>query len=90
MSWSISSTGKAAAVAAQIATQVASIKLTDAGEMQTVGHVGALLAQSLGTFDPERLVSVSANGLMSFADWATKVGPYQQFNIKVEPIHLTT
>ena len=89
MSWSVSATGPASDVAKQVEKQIASVKLSDAGEMETVALVGGLLAQTLATFDPSKPVSVVANGSMGFKDWGTKAGPYQQYNIAVSPIHFS-
>lgn len=89
MSWSISAAGKAAAVRVAIATQVATIKCSDAGETETAKLVGNQIDQSLSTFDPEGLVSVEANGSMGFKDWSIKLGPFQSVSVNLKPIHLT-
>jgi hypothetical protein len=89
MSWSLSSAGKAVAVAAQIADQISKISLSDAGEMETVKLIGDLLAQTLTTYDPDKLVSVAAAGHMGYANYTDKSGPYQQFGLKVDPMHLS-
>jgi hypothetical protein len=90
MSWSLSASGPAKDVAPQIEKQISAISLSDAGEMETVKNVGALLTQTLGTYDPDKPVKVSANGHMGFADWATKAGPHQHVALTIEPIHFTT
>jgi len=76
-------------VVVEIERQVSAVKLSDAGEQQTVQLVGGLVSQSLGTFDPEKLVKVQASGSMGFKDWNAKSGPFQQFSLSVEPIHLS-
>ena len=87
MSWSIGAIGKAADLIPQIAQQYERIKLNDAGEMETVKNVVALIAQTLATFDPAKPVKVSASGSMGFA---SKTGPYQSVSVTIEPIHFTT
>jgi hypothetical protein len=89
MSWSVNGTGPVQAVAAQIEKQISSIALSDVGEMETVKLVGGLLKQALGTFDPEKIVSVQAAGSMGYKDWVTKSGAYQQFDIKVTAVHFS-
>lgn len=89
MSWSVSASGKAGHVAPEIARQVATVNLSDAGEMETVKNAGELINQTLGTFDQETLVNVAANGSMGFSEWGTKVGPYQTVSISIVPIHLS-
>jgi len=89
MSWSLAASGKAKDVAPEIERQVSKVSLSDAGETETVRLVGGLVAQSLGTFDQDKIVKVQASGSMGFKDWQAKTGPYQQFAITVEPIHLT-
>jgi hypothetical protein len=89
MSWSIGATGKAKDVTPEIATQVSKINLSDAGETETVKNVGVLIAQTLGTFDPEKPVKVSASGSMGFDDWTNKSGPYQHVTLTIEPIHFS-
>jgi len=90
MSWSIVEAGKAKSLLPLVRTRVAAIQLSDAGEMETVKHVGALIEQTLGTFDPEKPVKVSASGSMSFRDWTAKTGGFQSVSIAIEPIHFTT
>lgn len=89
MSWSFYSTGKASAAAAQIAEAATKVSLTDAGEMETVAKVADLIAQTLGTFDPDQLVNVAAAGSMNFKDWTAKTGCTQNVSVKIEPIHLS-
>lgn len=89
MSWSVSGTGPAQAVAEQIAKQIAAVNLNDAGEMETVRLCGELLAQTLSTFDPAKPVSVQASGSMGYKDWTAKTSPFQSYEIKVSPIHFS-
>lgn len=89
MSWSVAASGKAKDVAPEIANQISKISLTDPGEMETVKNVGELIAQTLGTFDLEKLVKVAASGSMGYADYSSKSGTYQQVTLTIEPIHLT-
>ena len=89
MSWSVSGTGPAQTVAPQIEKQIAAVNLNDAGEMETVKLVGGLISQALGTFDPEKPVSVQASGSMGYKDWSAKTGPFQSFKIEVNPIHFS-
>ena len=90
MSWSLSGTGPAAQLLPQIAKQVAAVNLNDPGEMESVRLVGELLAQTLGTFDPDKPVSVQASGSMGYKDWQAKTGPFQSYKIEVMPIHFST
>jgi hypothetical protein len=89
LSWSVASSGKAPAVAADLTVQIGKLSFADAGETETVQKTGELIAQTLGTFDPEKLVSVSASGHLGFADWGAKIGPYQNVKIEIVPIHLS-
>lgn len=89
MSWSLGSVATAKQAREQITSQVAHVSLSDPGEQETVKLVGALIDQTLGTFGENRLVRVQASGSMGYKDWQAKTDPYQNFNILVEPIHLT-
>ena len=89
MSWSLAGSGKAKDLIPYLQKQVQNVKLSDAGEQETVKLVGGMLEQALGTFDPERLVVVSASGSMGYANYSTKTSRYQSFNISVQPIHLS-
>jgi hypothetical protein len=89
MSWSVAATGRTKDVAPEIVNQISKINLTDQGEMETVKNAGLLIAQTLGTFDPEKPVKVTASGSMGFADWTNKSGPYQHVTLTIEPIHFS-
>jgi hypothetical protein len=91
MSWSVNASGKPAEVRGQLSEQFkyplaeAPAGLSDEGERVTVQQVSDLLEQILSTFDPEKEVSISANGHMGFADWDAKTGCYQNVTINVAP-----
>ena len=89
MSWSVSACGPAAKAAEQLEQQFTKINLTDKGEQETVQKTRALVAQALGTIDPEKAVNVSASGSMGYASWDTKQGPYQSVDLKIAPIHFS-
>lgn len=89
MSWSVSASGPAAKVAEQLERDFDRIKMNDEGEQETVQHARRLVAQTLGTIDPEKAVSVAASGSMGFKDWQNKTGPYQSVDLKIAPIHFT-
>ena len=58
MSWSVSACGPAAKAAEQLEQQFTRISnCTDPGEQETVQKVRALVAQTLATIDPEKLVN---------------------------------
>lgn len=91
MSWSVAAHGKPAEVQAQLAEQfkgplaVPPAGLSDAGERETVKRVAEMVAQCLGTFDPEKKVAVNAYGHMGFADWDAESGAYQEVNVTIQP-----
>lgn len=87
--WRVYAVGPAAKVAKQLARDFKQIKMYDEGEQETVQHVHRLVAQTLGTIDPEKTVSVTASGSMGFKDWKNKTGPYQSVDLKIESIHFT-
>ena len=89
MSWSVSASGQAAKAAEQLEQQFERIKMNDEGEQETVQHVRKLVAQTLATIEPDKLISVAASGSMGFNDWQKKTGPYQSVDLKIAPIHLT-
>jgi len=89
MSWSVSACGPAAKAAEQLEQQFTKITCTDPGEQETVQKVRALVAQTLATIDPEKLVNVTGSGSMGYEEWSSHVGPYQSVDLKISPIHLT-
>ena len=89
MSWSVSACGPAAKAAEQLEQQFTKINCTDPGEQETVQKVRALVAQTLATIEPEKIMRVSASGSMGFKDWQNKTGPYQSVDLKIEPIHFS-
>ena len=66
-----------------------SFNLNDKGEMETVDKTRSLVAQTLATIDPDKVVNVSASGSMGYADWGTKDKPYQSVDLKIAPIHFS-
>ena len=89
MSWSVSACGYAPKVAEQLEQQFERVNMNDKGEQETVQNVRKLVSQTLATIDPEKIVRVSASGLMGFKDWQNKTGPYQSVDMKIEPIHFS-
>jgi hypothetical protein len=89
MSWSVAASGPAAKVAEQLEEQFSRIKMNDEGEQETVQGVRRLVAQTLGTFDSDKPISVAASGSMGFKHWQNKTGPYQSVDLKIAPIHFT-
>lgn len=91
MSWSVNASGAIADVRGQLSEQFKypladkPAGLSDDGERVTVQQVSDLLEQILSTFDPEKKVSISANGHMGFADWDAKIGCFQNVTINVAP-----
>jgi hypothetical protein len=64
MSWSVSATGKAAAVAAKVAADLSKIKCAEPEE--TIKNaVGSAIAAGLAVFPPDVPVKVSASGSQS-------------------------
>lgn len=90
MSWSVSASGKPEEVKSALTSQfaapldVAPRGLSDEGEKETVRRVCEIIIQCLGTFGPDRNVSVSANGHMGYEDWDTKSGAYQVVNVTIK------
>ena len=89
MSWSVSACGPASKIAEQLEQQFERVNMNDKGEQETVQHVRKLVAQTLTTIEPEKIMRISASGSMGFKDWQNKTGPYQSFDVKVEPIHFS-
>lgn len=58
--------------------------LADEGERKTVRLISEMIEQCLGTFDPEKKVSVDANGHMGFQNYDKKTGAYQNVNISIK------
>ncbi len=91
MSWSVSASGKIADVKVELERQFLwpladkPAGLSDEGERETVRRVRDTITQCLETFDPERPVSVSANGHMGFENWDTKAGAYQNVSVSIQP-----
>ncbi len=89
MSWSASASGRVPEVLAELSRQFSyplaekPAGLTDDGERETVRLVAAMIAQCLGTFDPERFVRVAANGHIGFIDWEAKGGAHQQVSVTI-------
>lgn len=92
MSWSVSAIGKVVDVQKELKRQFAyplgcfgegNTGLADDGEKETVRQVAAMIEQCLGTFDPEKSVSVSAYGHMGFSHWNTKTGAFQNVNVAI-------
>lgn len=89
MSWSINATGKPADVIRAANEQAAGFRFSDAGENDTLNNVRQTIVQTVGTFDPDKIVRVDAAGSMAFDDWGTKTGPSQYVSLKIEAIHIT-
>ncbi len=91
MSWSVSGVGKPADVIKDLAKQFDGplapkpAGLADDGERETVARIRDTISQCLETFDPEKIVGVTANGYMGFANWDTKAGAYQTVAISIQP-----
>lgn len=92
MSWSVSASGKPGEVASSIDKQLLDgpladkpAGLSDDGERETVRNVSETITQCLGTFDPEKPVSVSAYGHMGWTDWEMKAGANQSVNLSIQP-----
>jgi hypothetical protein len=90
MSWSVSAKGTPSEVKAQLDQQfsypLADVHgLADEGERETVRRVQDTIGQCLGTFDPAKVVSVSANGHMGFDSWETKAGIVQTVSVSIQP-----
>ena len=89
MSWSVSACGPAAKAAEQLEQQFTKINCTDPGEQETVKGTRAVVAQTLATIDPDKVVSVTASGSMGYADYGTKAKPYQSVDLEIAPIHFS-
>ena len=93
MSWSVNASGKIEDVVGYLATQFATplagppAGLSDEGERDTVKLVSDLVEHCLGTFAPDRLVKVSANGHMGYNDWEKKDGAYQEVRVEIGVLH---
>lgn len=92
MSWSVSATGKPVEVQREIGRQMMlgplaepPAGLADEGERETVRLVSFLVYQCLGTFDPEGVVTVEANGHMAFSNWDSRIGARQTVSIAITP-----
>jgi hypothetical protein len=91
MSWSVNATGKPAEVKAELDRQFLGCLapkpagLSDDGERETVRRIAETITQCLETFDPEKAVSVSANGHMGYQDWDKKAGAYQNVSLTIKP-----
>ena len=92
MSWSVSASGTPAEVRGQLSEQFKGplaekpAGLNDDGERETVRLIAETIEQCLGTFAPEKSVSVSASGHIAFANYDTKAGAYQTVSISVNPL----
>ena len=91
MTWSVYACGPALKIAEQLEQQFERVNMNDKGEQETVQYARKLVAQTLATIEPEKIMRVSASGLMGFKDWQNKnkTGPYQSVDLKIEPIHFT-
>ena|SRR5208282_3778476 len=97
MSWSVSACGPASKIADQLEQQFERVNMTGqlaklydtTGEQETVWHARKLIAQTLATIEPEKIMRVSASGSMEFMDWHNKTGAYQSVDLKIEPIHFS-
>jgi hypothetical protein len=89
MSWSVCACGPAPKIAEQLEQQFERVNMNDKGEQETVQHARKLVAQTLATIEPEKIMRVSASGSIGFKDWQNKTGPYQSVDLKIEPIHFT-
>lgn len=90
MSWGVHAKGKPAEVKAELdrlflaPLAAAPAGLSDEGERETVRRISETITQCLGTFDPEKTVSVDASGHIGFGNWDTKAGAYQEVNLKIQ------
>jgi len=91
MSWSVSATGLPGNVKSELEKQFAypladaPAGLTDEGERETVRRIRDTISQILETFAPERELSVSASGHISFSDWDSKAGCSQTVLLSIVP-----
>ncbi len=92
MSWSVSTSGKIADVQAELDRQFAwaladaPAGLQNGDEKETVRQVVNTIAQVLRTFDPEKSVTVSAGGHISFDDYSTCAGAVQTVSVSIKPV----
>lgn len=91
MSWSVTAKGTIAEVKTELERQFSYPLadpggLTDPGERETVRLISGTISQCLETFDPEKSVSVSANGHISFDNWDTKAGASQNVSMVILPV----
>ena len=89
MSWSVSACGPAAKAAVQLEQQFEKINCSDPGEQETVKGTRSVVAQTLATIDPDKVVNVTASGIMGYADYGTKAKPFQSVDLKIAPIHFS-
>ena len=89
MSWSVSACGPTSKVAEQLEQQFERVNMNDKGEQETVQHARKLVAQTLATIEPDKIMRISASGSMGFKDWQNKTGAYQSVDLKIEPIHFS-
>ena len=89
MSWSVSACGPASKVAEQLEQQFERVNMNDKGEQETVQHARKLVAQTLATIEPDKIMRISASGSIGFKDWQNKAGAYQSVDLKIEPIHFS-
>jgi hypothetical protein len=89
MSWSATAKGTPSEVKKQL-DQAFSGPLADAPaglddkeERETVFRIHETISQILRTFDPEKVVAVSAYGHMGYADYDSKKGKYQNVNLTI-------
>jgi hypothetical protein len=90
MSWSVNASGTPEEVKTALQDEFASPLddtngLPDAGEKETVRKVSDAIMHTLDTFDPEKLVTVSASGHMGFDNLDTKTGTYQSVSMSIAP-----
>jgi hypothetical protein len=91
MSWSVSASGTPAEVRGRLSEQFKGplaekpAGLNDDGERETVRLIAETIEQCLGTFDPQKTVSVSASGHMGSEGYTTKAGAYQNVSLSITP-----
>lgn len=84
MSWSVSATGKAAAVAAKLTVDFGRIKCSEPEEM-IKNSVASAIATALSAFPPNYAVRVDASGSQSQPD-STKDEKTNQLKVEIAPI----
>jgi hypothetical protein len=82
MSWSVTVVGKASAVAAKVANDIASIKCSEPEET-IKNNVGHAISVGLAAFGPDFPVKVSASGSQSDRGGGVKTN---QLSVTIEPI----